>query len=248
MWTSYFWICRTASEWSREQSCSRNSCYFLLSSAQIDFLWYCGTSAAYVEVNDSCFSSKSPAKLNWSKMKIAIHVFSLVFKACCKIKHSNCKLKISFLWGSLSGRKTKRKQKNLSFRKAHIWAAGHQKQHQCKEHKKQPPLSQFAQLLDCQWPCCHFPNSLQEGQIWLAAKSLCWGPEQWGWLSHRPWGFPSSPALPKHTKLLPVPKAWWWQAVMGKRAWERSAMPPQKKPLGVQWSRLCFYFNSSDSL
>lgn len=117
---------------------------------------------------------------------------SLVFKACCKIKHSNWwKLKISFLWSSLSGRKTKYKQE---FRTGQLATRNNLSARSTRSNHPSPTLLSFWTATGLVSPATSLPNSLQEGQIWLAATSLCWGPEQWGWLSCRPWGVPCSPA------------------------------------------------------
>lgn len=143
---------------------------------------------------------------------------------------------------------------NFPFRKT-FWAAGHQKHHQCKEHKRQPPLSQFAQFLDCHWPCltCSLqpPKLTARGAELAGSQISVLGTWTVGLAFPQTLGrsvFPCPQTVPAHSKLLPVPKAWAWHAVMGKRAWEGLAMPPQKLPLGVQWNRRCFYFYFSDSL
>lgn len=223
---------------------------------------------AFISVDSFCVVFWHISNLLWSEWLLLflqipsktearwkhLYMFSSpVFKACCKIKHPNWwKLKITFLRRSLSGRKTKRKQEFLIQIDTHLgsWPPETTSVQGAQEATAPPPVCSAFRL---PLVLSHLlPPKLTARGADLAGSQISvlrtWTvglafPQTLGCSL-----FPCPHTVPTHGKLLPVPKAWGWRAVMGRRSWERSAMPPQKQPLGVQWSRRRFHFNCSDSL
>lgn len=199
-------------------------------------------------MNDPSFCSKSLAKLNQSKTKIAMCVsFSSILQ-----KHSNwseLRNHISVRFSEMGG---KHHVQEIPIRKATCagrWPAGEKLQH--RDRKMQLPLPPFIQLSDCHRvgsgsPGLASTSHVPAGRAGTAVTQIpVWGAKHWRWLSHGHWGARTSPCptCGQGAAACPQNPGTPW-AVPGKRAWERSPMPALKQPPGcvVEQPVLLFQF------